>query len=266
MSQPKDWEKEWKDLYAKSRKLAKRANQRLFRLEQYAKRSGMGSILSYAYKSAMKDIATTGKTGKPRFYENPKLIDVFDDNGNKIKEKSPEYYKKNVMRLRIRTKDIAAFLEAATSTLGQGIAEGLNKTIGIKRVWDKRTNTINEKFLKDYDLRMSDNDMKRFFDSKKQKKLEKEVGSDKMFIVASVLKKYNIKTNKRELEKFFKSHIDLSKYNLTEEDLKAQKGESYKQYHARLKKFVTYTDDEVIDDLVNKAISKGLGAHNVFLQ
>lgn len=266
MSKQKDWEKEWKDLQAKSRKLAKRANQRLVRLERYAKRPGMSSILSFAYKSAMKDITTTGKKGKPRFYENLKAIDVYDDNGKIIPEKSQDYYKKNVQRLRLRTKDIASFLEAATSTLGQGIAEGLNKTIGIKRVWDKRTNTINKKFLKDYDLRMSDNDMKRFFDSKKQKKLEKEVGSDKMFIVASVLKKYNIKTNKRELEKFFKSHIDLSKYNLTEEDLKARKSESYKQYHARLKEFVSYTDDEVIDDLVNKAISKGIGAHNVFLE
>ena len=264
MSQPKDWEKEWKDLQAKSRKLAKRANQRLVRLERYAKRPGMSSILSFAYKSAMKDINTTGKTGKPRFYENPKAIDFYDDKGQKLK--GINYYKKNVQRLKLRTKDIEEFLEAATSTLGQGIAEGLNKTIGIKRVWDKRTNTINKKFLKDYDLRMSDNDLKRFFDSKKQKKLEKEVGSDKMFIVAAVLKKYNIKTNKRELEKFFKSHIDMQKYHLTEEDLKASKGESYKQYHERLKEFVTYTDDEVIDDLVNKAISKGIGSHNVFLE
>lgn len=265
MAKQKDWEKEWKDLQARSRKLAKRANQRLVRLERYAERPGMSQILSYAYKSAMKDITTTGKTGKQRFYENPKLIDVYDDNGNKIKEKSQDYYKKNVQRLRIRTKAIESFLEAATSTLGQGISKS-GKTKGIKNVYDKRTGTINEKFLEDYELQMTSNDMKRFFDSKKQKKLEKEVGSDKMFVVASVLKKYNIRTNKRDLEKFFRSHIDLSKYNLTEEDLKAHKGESYKEYFNRLKEFVSYTGDEVIDDLVNKVISKGLGAHNVFLE
>lgn len=264
MSQPKDWEKEWYELQKKSRKLAKRANQRLVRLERAAKRPGMQNILKYAYRSAMKDINTTGKKGKQRFIENPKLIDVEKD-GKKVEEKSQEYYRINVMRLRIRTKDIENFLGAASSTIGQGIAEGLNKTIGIKRLWNKRNKTINNKFLSDYDLRMSDNDMKRFFESKKQAKLEAEVGSDKMFIVAAVMKKYNIKTNKRDLEKFFRSHIDLDKYNLSEDDIKSKKGESYKQYHERLKDFVKYTDDDVINDMVNKVIQKGIGSNNLFI-
>lgn len=258
-----DWEKEWYDLQKKSRKLAKRANQRLVRLEKAAKKTKNPNILKYAYKAAMKDIEKTGKKGKKRFYENPSLIDIFV-NGQKVE--GQEMYKRNVIRLRVRTKDIESFLSAATSTIGQGIAEGLNKTIGIKRVWNKKTNTINKKYLKEYDLRMSDDDMKRFFESKKQAKLEKEVGSDKMFIVASVMKKYNIKTNKRDLEKFFKSHIDLEKYGLTPDDIKAKKGESYKQYHERLQQFVEYTGDEVIDDMVNKAISKGMGANNIFIQ
>lgn len=224
----------------------------------------MENILKFAYKTAMKDIKSTGKTGKPRFYENPKLIEIVDEAGKVLK--GQDMYKANVMRLKLRKKDIESFLGAASSTIGQGISEGISRTVGIKKIWDKRNKTINKKFLKEYDLRMSDNDMKRFFESKKQAKLEKEVGSKNMFIVASVMKKYNIRTNKRDMEKFFNSHIDLQKYGLTPDDIKARKGESYKQYHERLKKFVSYTGDEVIDDMVNKAISKGIGANNIFLE
>lgn len=263
MSSQKDWKAEWEKLQAESRKLAKRANQRLVRLERAAKKPGMENILKFAYKTAMKDIKATGKKGKPRFYENPKLIDIIDSSGQVLKGQA--MYKANVMRLRLRKKDIESFLGAASSTIGRGISEGISRTVGIKKIWDKRNKTINKKYLKEYDLRMSDNDMKRFFESKKQAKLEKEVGSDKMFIIASVMKKYNINTNKKDLEKFFKSHIDLDKYNLTEEDIKSRKGESYKQYHDRLKDFVSYTGDEVIDDMVNKVIQKGIGSNNLFI-
>lgn len=264
MSSQKDWKAEWEKLQAESRKLAKRANQRLLRLERAAEKPGMENILKFAYKTAMKDIKSTGKKGKPRFYENPKLIEILDTTGQVLK--GQDMYKANVMRLKLRKKDIESFLGAASSTIGSGISEGISRTIGIKKIWDKRNKTINKKYLKEYDLRLSDNDMKRFFESKKQAKLEKEVGSDKMFTVASVMKKYNLRTNKKDLEKFFKSHIDLQKYGLTQEEIKSKKGESYKQYHERLKEFVSYTGDEVIDDMVNKAISKGLGANNIFLE
>lgn len=263
MKQPKDWEAEWNRLQQESRKLAKRANQRLVRLERAAKNPGMEKILSYAYKTAMKDIKSTGKKGKQRFIENPKLIDIFDQSGKKLTGQA--MYRANVMRLRLRKGDIESFLSSASSTIGQGIAEGLNKTIGIKRIWNKTTKTINEKYLSEYDLRLSDNDMKRFFDSKKQAKLEKEVGSGRMFIVAAVMKKYNLKSNKRELEKFMKEHIDLKKYNLDPEEVKAKKGESYKEYLDRLRDYTSYTGDEVLDDLITKALKKGINVNNIFI-
>ena len=261
MKGSKDWEAEWLKIAAESRKLAKRANQRLVRLERAAKMPGMKSILSYAYKTAMKDIKTTGKTGKQRFIENPKLIDVFDEAGKKLT--GQEMYKKNVQRLRQRTKNIEEFLSAESSTIGQ--SRSGKKTIGIKAVWSKSTNTINEKYLSSYDLSMSDNDMKRFFDSKKQAKLEKEVGSGRMFVVASVMKKYNLKSNKRELEKFMKENIDLKKYDLDPSDIKAKTGESYKDYLDRLSDYISYTGDEVLDDLVNKALKAGINANNIFI-
>ena len=152
------------------------------------------------------------------------------------------------------------FLESESSVLG-------SSKHGIKRIYDKRTQTVNERFLKDYNLKMTDNDLKRFFESKKQAKLASIVGSDLMFVVASVMKKYNLKSNKRELEKFMKSHIDLTDHpDLNKEDLKAKKGESYQDYLDRLKQYVDYTGDEVLDKMINKALKKGINADNIFLK
>ena len=248
-----------------SRKLAKRANQRLVRLERAAQRPGMENILKYAYKSAVTDIKTLGKsTGKPRFKENVKLVDAFDSAGKLLT--GQDMYKQNVQKQRSKIKMMKEFLGAASSTIGKGIsgkAEGIERSIGIKKVWDKSTQTINEKYLSQYDLKMSDNDMKRFFDSKKQAKLEKLVGSRRMFIVAAYIKKNNIKTNKRDLEKFMKEHIDLSKLDDPEE-IKARKGESYKEYLDRLDKYIKYTGDEVLDDMVKKALKNGVNVNNLF--
>ena len=264
---PRDYEAEWKQIQAESRKLAKRANQRLLRLERAAKRPGMQNILKYAYKSAVKDIITTGKTtGKPRFYENVKLFDDLTDGSKALTGNN--LYKANIKIQRLRIKMMKEFLGAASSTIGKGIsgiAEGLNKTIGIKRIWDKSTQTINEKYLEKYDLRLSDNDMKRFFDSKKQAKLEKIVGSARMFVVAAYIKKNNLKTNKRDLEKFMKAHIDLKKYDLTEEDIKSRKGESYKDYLDRLNQYVEHTNDQVLNDMINKALKSGINVNNIFI-
>ena len=271
---PIDWEAEWKSIQKESRKLAKRANQRLVRLERAAKKPGMDKILKYAYKSAMADIKTLGSDvkeskgklvpKKPRFKENVKLVDAFDTAGKILKGNA--MFKANVQLQRTKIKMMKEFLGAASSTIGQGIsgaAEGLNKTIGIKRIWDKSTKTINEKYLSQYDLRMSDNDMKRFFESKKQAKLEKLVGSGRMFIVAAYIKKNNIKTNKRDLEKFLKEHIDLNKLDDPEE-IKARKGENYKEYLDRLDKYIKYTGDEVLDDMIKKALKNGVNVNNLF--
>lgn len=265
-SQKKDWKAEWDTVSEISRILAKRANQRMVRLERAASRPGMSSILKYAYKSAQADTKTLGKTkGKPRFKENEKLVEAYDKKGKRLT--GQEMYKYNVLRQRAKIKMMKAFLGAASSTIGaarSGIKEGIDRTIGIKRIWDKSTKTINKKYLKEYDLRMSDNEMKRFFDSKKQAKLEKEVGSGRMFIVAAYIKKENLKTNKRDLERWLKANINLSNTDLKPEDLKGRKGENYKQMLDRLDEYIDFTGDEVLDDYIKKALKKGINVNNLF--
>lgn len=267
---PIDWEAKWKQVQKENRKLAKRANQRLVRLERAAKKPGMQSILGYSYKSAMRDIKSLGKVGKMRFPETISEKDYEDKEGNKLTGQA--HFRANYIKQLTAQKMMREFLGAATSTIGEGIsgaAEGLNKSIGIKRVWNKTTKTINRKFLQsgaltDYDLRLSDEDMKRFFNSRKQAKLEKEVGSGRMFVVAAIMKKYNLSATKTSLQRYIKDHVDTK--DLPEEDYKYQKGEKFEDYFKRVSSKVdlTFTDDKVLDKFILKALKEGVGASTLF--
>jgi hypothetical protein len=86
-----------------------------------------------------------------------------------------------------------------------------------------------------------------------------------MFVVAKVIKKNNLKSNKRDLERFMKNHIDLKQYDITAEDLEAKKGESYKDYLSRLEDFIDLTGDEVLDSMVIKALKNGINVNNIFI-
>ena len=261
----KDWEQEWKQISKESRKLAKRANQRLVRLERYAEREGLSDITKFAYAKAQQYIKSNlgvGASGKGRYKENVKLYDVSD--GSK-KLTDQDMYKANVMIQRARIKAMQEFLGSQSSTLG--VSRSGPRTEGIKKIYDKRTQTLNRKIREQYgaEFEYTDQDLKRFFDSKKQAKLEKLVSSSMMFVVAKVIKKNNLKSNKRDLEKFMKSHIDLELYDLSTEDIKARKGESYRDYLTRLQDFIDYTGDENLNAMVNKALKDGINVDNIFI-
>ena len=260
----KDWKKEWEAVQKESRKLAKRANQRLVRLEHYSEREGLSEILKFAYARAQMYISTNlGKTrsGKGRFKEHVKLYDVSD--GTK-QLTGDELLKKNIQIQRARIRAMKEFLESESSTLGQSRAG--KKTKGIKKLYAGRAATITKRFLERYGLNVSEEGLKRFFESKKQAKLEKMFGSKNMFVIAAVMQKENLKATKRDLERYFKSHIDLSKNpELTKEDLKIKEGESRNDYIERLGDFVKYTDDEVLNSFINQALKEGISASNIFI-
>ena len=255
----RNWKKEWETLSKESRKLAKRANQRLVRLEQYSQREGLRSIIKYAYAKATEYISANlgiGKGGKARFKEHVKLFDINDG----TKQLSGQaLYKANVMIQRQRIKAMEEFLAAESSTLGE--SRSGPKTIGIKKIYENRAQTITDKYLDKYGLEMTDNDLKRFFDSKKQAKLEKIVGSKQMFVVASVIKKLNIRGSRKELENFVKSHVDLNQIN----DADLKKTESRAKYLERLRDHLNYTDDKVLNDMITNALKEGINADNIFI-
>ena len=259
----RDWKTEWERISKESRKLAKRANQRLKRLEDYAERPGMSNILKFAYGAAQKYIKSNigiGKRGKGRFKEHIKLYDVSDGtdylSGN-------ELYKANVKIQRARIKAMEEFLGYESSTLGQSRTG--KKTKGIEKINDQRANTITQKYLEKYGTDLDASDLKRFFDSRKQAKLESQYGSKNMFIIASIMKKENLRATKRELEKYFKSHIDLSKYDIDAKDLKFKPGEKKADYLDRLGEFVSFTDDEVLNTFIVQALKDGIDVKSLFI-
>lgn len=226
-------------------------------------RVGLGDITKFAYRKASQYIEKSlgGNPDKPRFKENIKLYDV----GDSAKDMN-DVYKQNVQIQRNRIKALEEFLASDTSTLGE--SRSGPKTQGIKAVYDKRTETLNDKLRKEYgdDLTYTDAELKGFFDSKKQAKLETVVGSDLMFVVAKIIKKKSLKSNKRDLERYFKQHIDMEAAGLSKDDLRGRKGESYKDYIDRLGKFVEFSEDEVLDKMVKKALKNGVNADNIFLE
>lgn len=250
----KDWKTEWEQTAAKARKLAKRANQRMVRLERYSQRDGYSSIIKYAYARAQDYIRNFIKnTGKPRFRENVKL----DKN---IKGDDPEeVFKKNVQKIRMDIKALEEFLGSESSTLGE--SRSGKKIKGIKSIYDKRAQTITDKFLSKYGLEMDADDLKRFFDSKKQAKLEKDYGSQQMFIIAAIIKKENIKGSRKELEEYVKTHVKVN----NPKELNMKKTESRAQYMERMRDKLNYTGDKVLDDIITNAIKAGFTANNIFI-
>lgn len=246
------------------------------RLEDYSKREGFSDILKYSYAKAQEYISKhlgIGKSGKGRYKEHIKLYEVNDGTKNLTGE---DLYKANVMIQRARIKAMTEFLESESSTLGQSRAG--KKIKGIKNLWSDRTNTINQKFLSKYGLELSDTDLQRFFEAKKQQKLQDEYGSSFMFIIAATMKKYNLESNKRALQKFFKEHIDLKdlakKQSITEDQAKdlvklqrdeEGKIESRDEYMDRLMEFVDLTGDPVLNTYVQDALKEGLNVKNLFI-
>lgn len=252
----KDWKREWEQTAAKARKLAKRANQRMVRLERYAKKPGYSSITKYAYavaKDYIENFIGIGKSKKPRFKENVKL----DKN---IKgDDAEEVFKKNVQKQRLIIKEMEKFLGSQSSTLGE--SRSGSKTKGIKAIYDKRAQTITDEFLKKHNLSMDANDLKRFFDSKKQAKLEKDYGSQQMFIIAAIIKKENIRGSRKELEEYVRTHVEVN----DPKELKMKKTESRAEYLERMRDKLNYTKDPVLNDIITNALQDGFSASNLFI-
>lgn len=138
------------ELMKEYRRLAKRADQRLVRLEQLAESGDPNykGVLTYAYKRAAKDAQKWGSTGeKARFNIKPP-------------ETSNE--------LRAKIKDIEQFLEAPTSTKQ-----------GITNVYQKRAESFNKKFGdKDQKERpITWQELANFYKSDQAKKLDRRYGS-----------------------------------------------------------------------------------------
>lgn len=247
------WEAEAKRLAAESRKLAKRANQRMVRAELYSKRPKHKKIKEYSYSKAQKDIANIRKMlGRPVKQANLRFIESAS-----IPKEFGEDYKAAVSFFRMQIAAEKQFLDAVTSTIGPAMSSiqseyrRMDKE-GLNWLYDQRTRTINEK----YHTNFTAEELQRFFSSRKQAQLQKDFGSDQMFSIANEM--INIPTTKRELKKFFDQHKVVN-MKVNEKDYK-----NAKEMYSELKDFMTISDDPVLDEYVAQAYSQGLNAKAIF--
>lgn len=265
----KNWQAEWDKAAAEYRKLAKRANQRMVRIERYAERPGYKALKNYAYKGAQRDIAALypnqrKKSEKLRYTEKARLEKVERD-GFEIT--GDEKIKANLSALRLKISSLEKFLGSSTST----IADVKNPVTGeVQKGFissqDKRANTLNKRLqdIYGFDANLTADDLRRFFGSKKQKKLENLVGSDQMFIVMATMRNKGLKSNKKDLQKFFKNNINLK--DIPDDISLDQKDyDNYKDYWDTLSEFVELTGNKMLDDFVSQAIKEGISIKNIFI-
>lgn len=136
---------DYNSLVTQYRKLAKKADQRLVRLEKLSTQDDFKNVKQWAYKKAVQNAMYWGSSPeKPRFNIAPP---------------------KRADSLKAKIQDIQDFLDKPTSSKS-----------GIIKIYQKRADTLNKKYEK-YGLNLSWQDVGDFFESNLYKKLEKSFSS-----------------------------------------------------------------------------------------
>lgn len=166
----KDLPNNYNDLVSAYRTLAKAADQRLVRLERYAKDPEYGHATQWAYARAQRDIKEWSGEGATRFNTAPPAREG---------------------ELRKKIEDIRTFLRSPTSTKK-----------GIKETLQKRAETLN----KDWGTKFKWDDVGKFFDSKLNEKLRRDYGSKTVMRILARLQR-NSKDIIKTLEATSKADI-----------------------------------------------------------
>lgn len=159
------------------RKLAKRADQRLVRLEQLAKSPEYSGVLNFAYRKAQRDIRAWSGESASRFNTKPPS---------------------NTNQLKAKIADIKRFLESASSTIGK-----TKETKGIKEIYQDRADTINERYGTDFNWR----DLARLFESNLYKKIKSKDDYDSKTEMQTIA---NISANFDEVKQAIKKDREVN--------------------------------------------------------
>lgn len=161
----------YNELVKEYRKLAKRADQRLVRLEHYEQLGGKYlNVTKFAYSKAMVDIRKWSGENAKRFNTKPPT---------------------STISLQAKIKDIKEFLGSASSTIKPTKDNALydleGKIIGggIELTYDKRADTLNRKFGKYLDHPFTWDNIQDFFESTLYKKLDAK-GYDSATVVRAI--------------------------------------------------------------------------------
>lgn len=206
---------QYKALEKEYRKLAKRADQRLVRLERYAKRPKYKEVLTFAYARAMRDIrAWSG------------------ENANRFNTKPPS----NTNQLKAKINDIKYFLQAASSSIkptkDNAVYNERGEIIsgGIELTYQKRAETLNEKY-KDEGLNVTWKNIGDLFNSPLYRKmLNKYKSSDQAVRIIGTLQK-----SERKVLNAFKDKKKINVHIEGEEPLQDAVNQALRYYRKDIK-------------------------------
>lgn len=166
-------DRKYKALVAEYRKLAKRADQRLVRLERYAQQEKYKNIKEYAYRVAMRDIRSWS-----------------GENANRFNTKPPAH----MQSLQAKINDIKKFLQSASSSIKPTADNAVYKEIdgkkilvagGIDLTYQKRAETLNAR----YGTNITWENIGSLFDSALYRKMDKKYGSKTAVTIIGTLQK-----------------------------------------------------------------------------
>lgn len=142
------------DAYVEYREKAKKADQRLVRLEALRHEEHFHGVLSFSYKRAIRDITSWG--GDKRFNIAPPTT---------------------VTQIRSKISDIDLFLSKPTS-----------KKSSILKIYKKKAQTINERYASKYGVEFTWEDIANYYESDTAKKNDSVKGSKTLVQALAVLK------------------------------------------------------------------------------
>lgn len=154
------------------KRLAKQADQRLVRLEQLSEKKGFEAVKQYSYARAIRDIRQWAGQDATRF-----------------NQKTPKARR----QLEAKIRDMRTFLEAPTSTKA-----------GIIKVYQKRADTINEKYGTDFSWQ----DLGNYFEQAKASKADKKYGSATELKAMGEIQKQS-DTIVKQVKQHKKKHINV---------------------------------------------------------
>lgn len=160
------------ELLREYKQLAKRADQRLVRLEKYSNDPHYKGITSYAYARAMRDIKSWS-----------------GQDANRFNTKAPD----NKQQLQAKLADIKQFLNAPTSTKA-----------GVTSIYKQRAKTTNER----YGTNFTWQELANFYESSLAEKLDSQYGSKTMTKALGAIRR--ISNTPNAIEKVLNDHLKLS--------------------------------------------------------
>lgn len=176
------------------RTLAKSADQRIVRLEQYAKEKDFKTATQWAYRRAMHDIEQWSGSEANRFNTKPPSSKT---------------------DLLSKIKDIENFLESETSTKK-----------GIVSVYKRKAESLNKSMKRENPdwVDVSWQDMAQYFQSSLYDKIDKQYGSKTKMMVMSTLKK-----KKAEIAEDIKNKKDVH-IKVEDEEVQAKLNDIFNTY------------------------------------